>query len=159
MPNNRPTPCPSDTQPPRPPGNPSGQKDRSMKSKLEAFINRPVTLPPRLGSVGRYPDGTLAVVSKSRDQGRFYVRISLHSRAVQQLGWNESTKVSMRVIEGGTIVAYADGAGYTLSPNHKNKVSARWGVSIRVSPAFFDAVDPGIGRGVEIDKGMIAFNL
>lgn len=128
-----------------------------MNDKLKGFAGRPI-LPPPAGR-GSSENKHLVLVSKSdENKGRRIVRVSLHKRAVEKLGWQGKDCIYMEVTPDGDIVMMRDklrGRELCAASGKAGRMYVRYAVI----PEFYDALPTGCGQSVEIENGRIAFSL
>ena len=126
-----------------------------MNEKLAKFAGKPVTEPRR--SFGGRSSDELVLVSKSdENKGRHIVRVSLHKRAINQLGWQKKDLVYLHITDEGDLLLFRDNDRGRSLCKATGSVGRQY-VRYSVTPEFFDALPCGAGRQVEIANGCIAF--
>ena len=130
-----------------------------MNSKLAEFAGKMIVA-PRCGNGrgGAVSDALVSVTKCDEKQNRCVVRVSLHVRAVKQLGWQEGDHICMNVTPSGAIVlARNNTTGRKLAK--ATGCAGRMYIRFAVVPEFYQAIPVGAGREVEIADGAIAFVL
>jgi hypothetical protein len=139
------------------PDNPAEWKRIMINSKLAKFANKEIRISPtgRRGGNNRI-EALVAVTKTTEGVKRHSIRISLHPRAVQSLGWILGDRINFAITDEGGFVMFRDAKGTMLCGQSTNK-SKRSYVRASVTEEFFNAVDKAEGKEVEIEGGRIAF--
>lgn len=137
----------------------AGRKEAGMNDKLAAFAGKQI-----ISSVSGWRKGGVAraelvgVTKNDEKKEAWSVRISLHSRAVQMLGWQTGDRIRIDVGQSGCLVLSRDNnVGRKLCMS-TGKAKRRY-VRFRVTKEFYDALPVGIGTNIEIDHGCISFDV
>ncbi len=140
------------------------RKGARMNEKLAAWAGRRITPTQSGKGCGRTNSDALITVTKSTEGGKSRIlRFSLHARAVKQLGWIIKDRIAMDVTKNGDIVLHrstsTDGRALSQSTSGRKVNGSRKYVRFAVVSEFYDAIETGDGRCVEIKDGAIAFGV
>jgi hypothetical protein len=129
-----------------------------MNNKLAEFAGKRIVTTRGNNGHG-VPSDTLVSVTKSDEKkNRTIVRVSLHARAVKQLGWQDGDRVCINVTDSGAIVLARNNTMGRQLVKATGCAGRRY-LRFAVVPEFYQAIPVGAGREVEIADGAIAFVL